>query len=112
MPEGHALELFVTTTDFTGMVRSLPAYSPKIVSDLVHRHVLAFRSLPFDRFGGDSNPELAFAARTTSCFPGAFPPIDVANIERNVPHWTGEKRFVRVLRRHVARGPRCTGATS
>jgi patatin-related protein len=94
MPEGHALELFVTATDFTGMVRSLPAYSPKIVSDLVHRHVLAFRSLPFDRFGGDSNPELAFAARATSCFPGAFPPIDLANIERNVPHWTGEKRFV------------------
>jgi patatin-related protein len=94
MPEGHALELFVTTTDFTGMVRQVQAYSPKIVSDVVHRHVLTFRSLPHDRFGGESNPELAFAARATSCFPGAFPPIDVANIERNVPHWTGEQRFV------------------
>jgi patatin-related protein len=94
MPEGHALELFVTTTDFTGLVRSLPAYSPKQVSDLGHRHVLEFRSLPHDRFGGEYNPELAFAARATSCFPGAFPPIDIGNIERNVPGWTGDARFV------------------
>jgi patatin-related protein len=94
MPDGHALELFVTTTDFTGVVRSLPAYSPKLVSDLSHRHVLEFKSLPHDRFGGEYNPELAFAARATSCFPGAFPPIDVGDIERIVPNWTGGQRFV------------------
>jgi patatin-related protein len=94
MPPMHELELYVTMTDFHGYNRRVPTYDPQRVSDLRHRHVLVFTYGPTsDQLGPDYNPELAFAARATSCFPGAFPPINLANIEKNVPGWKGAERF-------------------
>jgi patatin-related protein len=94
MPPMHQLELYVTMTDFHGYNRRVPTYDPQRVSDLRHRHVLVFRYGPTtDQLDAEYNPELAFAARATSCFPGAFPPINLANIEKNVPGWQGAERF-------------------
>jgi patatin-related protein len=94
MPEQHPLELYVTVTDFYGYYRGVPTYDPKRVRDRRHRHVLVFsRSDVKDQLSGDWNPELAFAARATSSFPGAFPPINLANIKKNVPEWEGAERF-------------------
>jgi patatin-related protein len=88
MPSDHALELFVTTTDFRGYPRHVPAYSPTQVTDQWHRHAMEFRTGPGrDQFDAGHNVALAFAARATSCFPGAFPPIDVDNIAHNIPGW-------------------------
>jgi patatin-related protein len=94
MPEQHPLELYVTLTDFYGYYRGVPTYDPKRVKDRRHRHVLVFSYVDGrDQLNRDWNPELSFAARATSCFPGAFPPINLANIDHNVPGWEGSKRF-------------------
>jgi patatin-related protein len=88
MPPGHELELFVTATDVSGYPRLVPLDDPRQVANLGHRHVLTFRYGPGkDQFDAAYNPALAFAARATSCFPGAFPPINIANVAENVPGW-------------------------
>ena len=84
MPEGHLLELFVTVTDFYGYDRQVPIYQPPLVHDSRHRHVLGFsyeEGLQ-DDLSEPSNGGLAFAARTTSCFPGVFPPVSLAGFAR------------------------------
>jgi patatin-related protein len=96
MPPMHTLELFVTVTDLYGYSRRVPIYDPKRVSDLRHRHALVFSYGPKgDHLDRAHNPELAFAARATSSFPGAFAPISLANIEKNVPGWAGGESFRR-----------------
>ena len=78
MPPGHLLELFVTTTDFYGYDRDLMIGDPKVIHDHSHRHVLAFRyGDGDDHFSKAFNAALAFSARATSCFPGAFPPVSL-----------------------------------
>src|SRR4051812_9771344 len=96
MPDGLPMDLFVTTTDFYGYDHSVPVNDPLHVLDRRHRHVLAFSGSGTNGFlGAANNPELAFAARATSCFPGAFPPISLANISENVgAAWPGLSAFV------------------
>ena len=89
-----ALELFVTMTDARGHRRYIPIGNrlvggkPLVVSDLTHRHVARFaldRRRGEDHFAGGANDAaLAFAARATSCFPGAFPPISLADFMREI----------------------------
>jgi patatin-related protein len=94
MPPEHELELFVTVTDFFGYDRLVPADDPKRVHDHRHRHALVFGHGPGrDQLGRGHNAELAFAARATSSFPGAFPPINLANIAKNAPDWEGLDAF-------------------
>lgn len=84
MPEGHPLELHVTTTDYYGYRQPLTITSPPTVSERRNRHVLHFH---YRRMAGtestqlDSryNGALAFSARATSSFPGAFPPLCIAD---------------------------------
>jgi patatin-related protein len=85
MPENHELQLFITTTDLYGYERELPLEDPRVITDLRHRHVFEFRrgrtGVP-DRFRGpDYNYALAFAARATSSFPGAFPAVSFHDFE-------------------------------
>lgn len=77
VPAGHTLDLFVPVTDFHGYDRDIPLDDPRVVRDRTHRHILAFRHDPADgsQFEPRFNHGLAFAARATSSFPGAFPPI-------------------------------------
>ena len=54
MPQGHKLELYVTTTDFYGYERLLPLYDPASAPDTGHRHVLEFQfqeGTEADQFG-------------------------------------------------------------
>ncbi|HXY71477.1 MAG TPA: patatin-like protein [Actinomycetota bacterium] len=82
MPPGHDLRLFVTTTDFHGYQRLAPAYAPIQVPSEWHRHIYAFeRTHLHDAFGRAYNGALAFAARSTSSFPGAFPPAHLADLD-------------------------------
>src|SRR4051812_8369119 len=81
MPPGMALNLFVTTTDIHGYNRQLPIKDPPAINTVVNKHVFTFS----DRDGNGNldsshNPALAFAARATSCFPGAFPATGLADI--------------------------------
>jgi patatin-related protein len=93
MPGDHKLELFVTATDFFGYARQVPYADPNPIHDTRHRHVLTFRfggEASSDDFDSKSNGALTFAARTTSCIPGAFPPVSFDALQG----WLGEERPV------------------
>jgi len=88
VPAGLELDLFVTVTDFHGYVTHTPIHDPPVIQDREHRQMLrlSYRHWPkgnetssFDR---ENLPALAFAARATSSFPGAFPPMRFAELDR------------------------------
>lgn len=87
VPDGQSLELYVTVTDFYGYTRHIPIKDPGRISDLRHRHVLKFlfnKNGKKDQFTHLYNPALTFSARGTSSFPGAFSPINIENISKNI----------------------------
>jgi patatin-related protein len=88
MPLDHELELFVTVTDYYGYPRQIvlaesdpdEREDPVAIYDWRHRHALRFaRADGIDQFRPEHNPALALAARATSSFPGAFPPVSFAS---------------------------------
>ena len=87
VPADGRLDLFVTITDFYGYDRQVPIFDPTLVHDSRHRHALKFTYGPDarDQFRPENNGSLAFAARTTSCFPGVFPPVSFAAFKEWVP---------------------------
>jgi len=88
LPLGHRLELFVTLTDFFGFTQKIPLHDPPLIEEREHRHVLHFNYFKHPGgkvdtdFGAENVPGLVFAARATSCFPGAFPPTQISEIDR------------------------------
>lgn len=79
-PDG-SLDLFVTTTDMYGHDTAIPSGAGGVShTDRSYRQLLGFRYEPggVDDLGDDSVPALAFSARATSSFPGAFPPVSLA----------------------------------
>ena len=107
LPPDHPIDLFVTVTDFTGHPERLRLNSPPEVVETEHRVVVAFTDAgdPVDTLA--ALPELAFAARATSSFPGAFPPFTVGELDGVLKErhraWPGRKAFLtRVLPRHAA----------
>jgi patatin-related protein len=87
MPLGASMDLMVTMTDFYGYDRQVAIRSPKIVHDEQHRHVLRFsQGENANRYDRTDNLALAFAARATSCFPGAFEPVS----PRSLCEWVKE----------------------
>lgn len=79
LPPDHDLDLFVTTTDLSGLPQSFPAPDGSAGEhDWTHRKVfhyaVANTAATGVRFGPADNYGLAFAARCTSGFPGAFAP--------------------------------------
>lgn len=86
VPDGASLDLFVTMTDLRGYRRFIPIQG-RVVEDRTHQHVMHFR---YDRatgssqLGADHDRALAFAARATSSFPGAFPPVSLADFDADV----------------------------
>jgi len=109
VPGRHPLDLFVTVTDFEGHRETLMLNSPPIVSENEHRLIIAFRAR---RDAGESlgdAPELAFAARATASFPGAFPPFTAREMDRVLAKrdrdWPGRDRFLaRILPHQFAAG--------
>jgi patatin-related protein len=109
LPDDQPLDLFVTVTDFRGHPQRLRLNSPPEVVENEHRLVIGFQ----DAHGPDrtlgSIPDLAFAARATASFPGAFPPFTVAELDsvlisRNAD-WPDREGFLRrALPRHAAAG--------
>jgi patatin-related protein len=105
LPSGQALDLFVTVTDFYGHLINIPLHNPPMISEREHRHVLAFsyQRWPNGDCISEMNdewvPALAFAARATSAYPGAFPAAQLREMEAAVhgahKHWTTLTEFVR-----------------
>lgn len=109
LPPGQPLDLLVTVTDFHGHPQRLPLNSPPEVVETEHRLKIALTDhghVP--RYLGDA-AELAFAARATASFPGAFPPFTVAELDGVLAArdrtWPGRDAFLaRTFPRHAAIG--------
>ncbi len=107
LPPGQPLDLFVTMTDFTGHPERLSLNSPPEVVETEHRVVADFTDHGVALDSLAAIPELAFAARATSSFPGAFPPFTIAELDgvlktRKVG-WSGRAAFLeRILPRQFA----------
>lgn len=109
LPPGQPLDLFVTVTDFAGHPERLALNSPPEVLETEHRLVIDFsdHGQPAETLA--AIPELAFAARATSSFPGAFPPFTVAELDGVLANrhqgWAGRRGFLkRALPRQFAAG--------
>jgi patatin-related protein len=111
LPVGHPVDLFVTATDFAGQMQPLRLHSPKLVHESEHRLSIGFRGTTPPAAGEPLAPllDLVFAARATSSFPGAFPPLEVAEIERMAVEdelaWDSRDAFLaRILPEHARAG--------
>jgi patatin-related protein len=115
LPSGHGLDLFVTLTDFHGYQQLVQIHDPPLIHELEHHHVLKFsyRRRPNGEvesdFGLDDAPALAFAARATSSFPGAFPPARIAEMDdvvaRKGATWPRRAAFIaRAFQQHLQTG--------
>lgn len=88
LPTGQTLELFVTVTDFYGYQKLIQIHDPPVIQEREHRHILRFscQHWPSGAIESDFDlanaPSLAFAARATSAFPGAFPPARIDEMDR------------------------------
>lgn len=108
LPHGHPINLFVTATDFKGHLETLRLHSPELVLESEHRLSIGFES----RAGTPAlaaMPELLLAARSTASFPGAFPPLQIEEIDGLVEElglaWPGREAFFRrIMPEHSQRG--------
>ncbi|MFT4026261.1 MAG: patatin-like protein [Novosphingobium sp.] len=111
LPPGHPLDLFVTATDFKGHMETLRLHSPPLVQESEHRMSIAIDATVPAEGGHQMAPllDLVFAARATASFPGAFPALQLAEIdalaaERNLV-WGSRESFVScVMPEHARRG--------
>lgn len=111
LPPGHPLDLYVTATDFRGYRELLRLHSPPIVEESEHRLPIGFHSpVPAEPGKNLANPlELVFAARSTASFPGAFPPLQLAEIDRLAQEdglqWPSRSTFLeRIMPIHLRQG--------
>lgn len=87
MPPGHKLDLFVSLTNFFGQPRRVKLHDPREVLEHQHGVTLNFSyrqapgGLTMSEFSDDNLAGLGFAARATSSFPGAFPPLRLHDLE-------------------------------
>lgn len=115
LPAGYPIDLAVTATDFRGHPETLRLHSPAQVEESEHRLPITFRARV--REGGSKRQggrlgdrlELVLAARATASFPGAFPPLTLAEIDRLAEaeghSWETREAFLqRTMPAHVARG--------
>jgi patatin-related protein len=112
LPSGQGLDLFVTLTDYHGYRQLLQIHDPPLIYEVEHRHVLHFRyrrhadgAVESD-FDLSNAPALAFAARATSCFPGAFPPAQITEMDELLAsrgaRWPRREEFIlRNFERHL-----------
>lgn len=98
LPPGQPLDLFVTVTDFRGHAEELRLNSPPKVLETEHRLVFSFTDHGDAHQPFADTTELAFAARATSSFPGAFPPATVEEVDELVAErgiaWPGRDAFL------------------
>jgi patatin-related protein len=116
LPSGHDLDLFVTVTDFFGNQELIAIHDPPIIQDREHRHLLRFKyrrnagGAVTSDFDMANAPALAFAARATSSFPGAFPPAQIAEMDRLVAErgatWPRREAFIAENFEHYIRAER------
>lgn len=99
IPPGQPLDLMVTVTDYRGYPERLKLNSPAEVIETEHRLVFNFRGKGQSGATLDELPGLAFAARATASFPGAFPPFTVREMDEVLAKdgriWPGRDAFLK-----------------
>ena len=101
LPPGHPIDLYVPTTDFHGYLSTLRLNSPPVVQESEHRMPIGFTGKTPEVAGAWlADPlELTLAARATASFPGAFPPLQVGEIdalaEETERDWANRDAFLR-----------------
>jgi len=108
LPHGHPIDLFVTATDFKGHLETLRLHSPELVLESEHRLTFGFHAAAGSDALFAAIPELVFAARASASFPGAFPPLQIDEIDRLVAElgldWPTRMDFLRrTMPEHVRR---------
>ena len=109
LPAGYPVDLIVTATDFRGHPETLRLNSPPQVDETEHRLPITFRARVGEGRNLADRLELVLAARATASFPGAFPPLTLAEIDDLAAaeghHWANRGGFLsRTMPTHVARG--------
>jgi patatin-related protein len=115
LPPGHELSLAVSVTDFFGYPRDVKINTPSVISEREHGLFWTFKchngSNESETSGlADSNlPGLALAARATSSFPGAFPPVQLSNLEQLLAkrklNWPDRQQFMAAnFKEHIRAG--------
>ncbi|MBV9883851.1 MAG: patatin-like protein [Sphingomonadaceae bacterium] len=109
LPDYQPLDLFVTVTDFHGYPELLRLNTPPEVIETEHRLTLAFQDPGGEARRLADTAELAFAARATASFPGAFPPFQVSELDaclaKRKRKWPGRAAFLaRALPQRAALG--------
>ena len=122
LPSGLKLDLFVAVTDFYGYQRLVQIHDPAVIREREHRHVLHFgyRRFPSGEVQSDFRREdaaaLAFAARATSAYPGAFPPAQIREVDAMLAaaggEWPRRAEFIRTEFRDYHRAGLDPEATS
>jgi len=100
LPPNYPIDLLVTTTDFRGHTQLLRLNSPPVVHETEHRLPINFHATVDG--GGNATlgdpMELVMAARATASFPGAFPPLQIEEIDRlaseKAHDWDGREAFL------------------
>lgn len=104
LPTGHQLDLFVSLTNFYGQKQTVTMHDPQRIAEQQHKVTLAFhhrqgRTKPrFSDFDDGNIAGLGFAARATSSFPGAFPPMRLKDLTQFLAkeglNWDHENQFM------------------
>ena len=104
LPPGHVLDLAVSVTDFFGYPRRIRINTPAVIQEREQSLLWKFSychwkdGREISDFGDDNLPSLALAARATSSFPGAFPPVQLTDIDRMLERrglkWTSRSQFI------------------
>jgi len=86
LPDDGTLDLHVTATDVRGTDRMIPLGRGEALHDRTYRRVFTFQHGPDvpDTIGEGDHGMLAFAARATSSFPGAFAPVTLDEFAKAV----------------------------
>lgn len=105
LPPGTRLDLLVTATDFRGLDRAIFIHDPPVLTEREHRRPFHFQ-LYHEKSGHlrsdfdlDNVPSLAFAARASASYPGAFPPARIREVDdllaaRHRP-WPTRAQFIK-----------------
>lgn len=104
MPTSQSLKLMVSLTNFYGKHQTIALHDPTEISEREHRSTLLFKYYRHENgtvesdFADDNIPGLAFAARATSSFPGAFPPANLNELMKTLADrkeaWPSRAKFM------------------
>ena len=104
MPTSQRLELMVSLTNFFGKQQTIALHDPAEILEREHRTTLLFKYYRHENgrvesdFTDENIPGLAFAARATSSFPGAFPSANLHELmdtlEDRKQDWPAKAHFM------------------